>query len=578
MRYLLGINLSHDSSAAIVSNSGRIICAISEERLSRVKNHSGVPRRSINLLLENFNESISDVIIGSDATIDLRKARTKFSQISNSPSSKEGDPYPFPLPGFPRGGNPKALIEQAIIKSSDKFHPNLDFAWINHHDSHLGQALSVATDLPSLLVSLDGHGDGESGAISFKQSNKITKLTRFKDLDSLGELYSSVTKRYNFKANHHEGKITGLAAFGSYSKAVDVLLKYVSISSGNIEIKNLKGFKRHFVERLLPLKLNKRFSTSMDNLIGIAEAKSNNYADLAFAIQIVLEESVLEITRYWKNKTNARGLSLAGGVFANVKLNQRLAEELNFESVRIFPNMGDGGISVGGVWTYLSERGLLEKKEEAFDNMFLGPALINENEELLASINKLNYRKISKSDLTKEIAIAISRGKLVGLHIGKIEFGPRALGNRSILIDPRLGNINKIANARLQRSEFMPFAPAVLEEEASAWFNFDGIKDLYSFEYMTMTCRVHSQIQGLIPAVVHIDGTARPQIVKRNKTPIYWEVIKEFSNITGIPLVINTSFNVHEEPINYNLTDSISALKRKSVDMIFTELGCFEDL
>ena len=553
---------------------------MSEERLSRIKNHSGVPRRSINLLLENFNDSISNIVIGSDSNIDLRKSRSKISQISNSPSSKEGENYPFPVPGFPRGGvnNPKALIEQAILESSNKLDKDLDFAWINHHDSHLGQALSVSTSIPSLLISLDAHGDGESGAVSFKNQNEITKLTRFKDLDSLGELYSSVTKRYNFKANHHEGKITGLAAFGNYSKAVDVLLKYVSVSSGNIDIKNLKGFKKRFVERAMPFKLTKKFSTSMDNLISIAEAKSNNYADLAFAVQIVLEESVLEITRYWKNRTNARGLSLAGGVFANVKLNQRLAEELNFESVRIFPNMGDGGISVGGVWTFLSERGLLEKKDEVFDNMFLSPSLINENEELLASMNKVSYRKIPRSDLPKEIANAISHGRLVGLHVGKMEFGPRALGNRSILIDPRLGNINNIANARLKRTEFMPFAPAVLEEEASAWFNFDGIKDLYPFEYMTMTCRVRSEIQGLIPAVVHIDGTARPQIVKRNQTPIYWEVLNEFKNITGIPLVINTSFNVHEEPINYDLTDSISALKRNSLDMIFTELGCFQDL
>ena len=321
---------------------------MSEERLSRIKNHSGVPRRSINLLLENFNDSISNIVIGSDSNIDLRKSRSKISQISNSPSSKEGENYPFPVPGFPRGGvnNPKALIEQAILESSNKLDKDLDFAWINHHDSHLGQALSVSTSIPSLLISLDAHGDGESGAVSFKNQNEITKLTRFKDLDSLGELYSSVTKRYNFKANHHEGKITGLAAFGNYSKAVDVLLKYVSVSSGNIDIKHLKGFKKRFVERAMPFKLTKKFSTSMDNLISIAEAKSNNYADLAFAVQIVLEESVLEITRYWKNRTNARGLSLAGGVFANVKLNQRLAEELNFESVRIFPNMGDGGISV----------------------------------------------------------------------------------------------------------------------------------------------------------------------------------------------------------------------------------------
>lgn len=582
MTYFLGINLSHDASAAIVNSSGKVIFAVSEERLSRIKNHSGVPRRSINLLLENFHGPISKVVIGSDFNIDLRKSRSKISQILDSPSSKEGDPYPHPVPGFSLRGrgvqNPRTLVEQAILESSCKLGKKVDFAWINHHDSHLGQALSVSTSDPSLLISLDGHGDGESGAVSLKHQNEITKLLRIKDLDSLGELYSSVTKRYNFKANHHEGKITGLAAFGNYSKAVDVLLKYVSVSSGNVEITNLKGFKKQIVDRTFPSQLRKRFSTSMDCLVSMAEAKSNHYADLAFAVQMVLEESVLEITRYWKSKTNAKSLSLAGGVFANVKLNQRLAEELDFESVRIFPNMGDGGISIGGVWTYLFERGLLENKEEAFDDMFLVPSPINENEELLASINKVNFRKISKSHLPKEIANAISRGKLVGLHIGKMEFGPRALGNRSILIDPRLDDINKIANARLKRTEFMPFAPAVLEEETAAWFDFDRIKDLYPFDYMTMTCHVRSKIQSLIPAVVHIDGTARPQIVKRKKTPLYWEILNEFRNITGIPIVINTSFNVHEEPINYDLNDSISALKRKSVDMIFTESGCLEEL
>jgi len=355
-----------------------------------------------------------------------------------------------------------------------------------------------------------------------------------------------------------------------------MLQKYVRVSNGSIEIKNIKGFKKRFVETALPFRLTKKFSTSMDKLISIAESESDNYADLAYAVQVVLEESVLEIINYWKNKTNAKGLSLAGGVFANVKLNQRLAEELNFESVRIFPNMGDGGISVGGVWSYLSESGLLEKELMPFDDMFLAPPLVNENEELLAYTNKVNYRKISKEELPKQIANAIWQGKLVGLHLGKMEFGPRALGNRSILIDPRLENINKIANARLKRTEFMPFAPAVLEEEAANWFDFDRIKDLYPFEYMTMTCRVRSEIQKLIPAVVHLDGTARPQSVNHRKTPIYWNVLNEFKNLTGVPVVINTSFNVHEEPINNNLNDSISALQRNSVDMIFTELGCFQ--
>ena len=209
--------------------------------------------------------------------------------------------------------------------------------------------------------------------------------------------------------------------------------------------------------------------------------------------------------------------------------------------------------------------------------MFLAPIKANENEELLANANQLIYRGISRSDLPHEIAVAIANSKLVGIHLGNMEFGPRALGNRSILLDPRFANINKIANDRLKRTEFMPFAPAILEEEATSWFNFDKIKDRFPFEYMTMTCSVLPEKRSLIPAVVHVDGTARPQIVKKNLSPLYWEIIEEFRKITNIPVVINTSFNVHEEPINCSLNDSISALKRKSVDIVFTEKGCFQE-
>jgi carbamoyltransferase len=577
MSYFLGINLSHDSSAAIVTGSGKIISAISEERLSRIKNHSGIPIRSINYLLESFNNQITNIVIGSDSTIDTRKSKTKISQILNSPSSKEGDSYPYPIPAFNSiGAYPDArlAIQRTILEYCNKLEKNTSFIWINHHDSHLGQALSVSPEIPSLLISLDGHGDGESGAVSFRNQDKITSLARFKDLDSLGELYGAVTNRYNFKANHHEGKITGLAAYGEYSRAVDVLQGYVSVINGEVSLKNLSGLRRQLLERVFP-KRGGIFGTSIRNIIEIAEAKTNNYADLAFAIQFVLEESVLEITNYWKDKTGAKGLSLAGGVFANVKLNQRIAEELNFDSVRIFPSMGDGGISVGSVWSYLSKERNLSDLEAAFDNMFLAPVVANENEILLASANSIMYREISRSELPHEIATAVANSKLVGLHIGSMEFGPRALGNRSILIDPRFANINKVANDRLKRTEFMPFAPAILEEQATSWFNFDKIKDRFPFEYMTMTVSVLPEKRSLIPAVVHVDGTARPQIVKRNLTPLYWECIDEFRKITNIPVVINTSFNVHEEPINFSLSDSISALKRKSVDVIFTEKGCF---
>ena len=572
---ILGINISHDASVAVLDKNGKILKAVSEERLSRKKNHSGIPIRAINYI-KDFNYDIETVVIGSDSKLSKRKLEVMESQISGLASASEGENWPYVVPGFRSSKtlNVKNGFETLILKHFD-FLNAATFKWMNHHDSHLGQSLSVSSNDLTLLMSLDGHGDGESGAIAVSRDYHLKNLSRFKELDSLGDLYSAVTKRYNFKINRHEGKITGLAGFGEYSGGVEVLLKYVNIKAGKPYIHNLSGLKSRIVKNLVPRRFTKKFILDMDSIVQLAENETKNYADLAFAIQFVLEESVLEIARYWKAKTNTERLAVAGGVFSNVKLNQRLAEELNFKSVRVFPNMGDGGISVGGVWAYLEKSGRLEMPVDILQSMYLASNVENLSEIEIAKQFKLSFQAITRKELPVEIASCVNEGKMVGLHFGDMEFGPRALGNRSIVIDPRIKSINEIANKRLKRTEFMPFAPVVLAEFSRKYFELDKIPDLMPFLFMTMTCSVRQEHRSLIPAVVHIDGTARPQIIYKESNLLYWEVLEQFRILSGLPILVNTSFNVHEEPINFTLSDSLLALNQDAVDIVFTQSGKF---
>ena len=453
-----------------------------------------------------------------------------------------------------------------------------DFEWVMHHKSHLGTALGVSHG-NSLLFSLDGQGDGESGAIGKTNGESIVELCNFPALDSLGLLYSAVTSRYNFKPTQHEGKITGLAAFGAYSAAVESLLNFVSVKDGCPEIHNIRNLKDRITTKLLRGigKVNKPVAYTLDEIVQIAESKTINYPDLAFAVQDVLEKSVIEITKFWVQKTSITNIALTGGVFANVKLNQRISELKEVAEIRVFPNMGDGGISVGGVWSWLSERNELVKAN-LYEDMYLAPELESKTEFLaLKSNSLLEIRELSEDEIIIEIVERILKQEVVGVHIGSMEFGPRALGNRSILLDPRNDQITKIVNTRLKRTEFMPFAPVVTAESFATFFETKN-KSLQPFEFMTMTCDVKSEFQKYLPGITHVDGTARPQIIYPNHSNrIYYEILKKFESQTGFPILVNTSFNVHEEPINYLFKDSVKALISGAVDCIYTEHGSIEN-
>lgn len=569
---LLGLNIGHDASAAVTDSAGRVLAAIQEERISRTKNHIGIPFESIKAIgLQHDLTSIDKIVIGWQSISKGYWQRSISDQMENE--VRRAGTNQKKTPGLILPDSKNDLMKMAFDLLSDQIPLNrINIQFVNHHNSHIGCALGTARDSDSaLLLSLDGEGDGESGAVAHMSGTSYRELARFKNLDSLGHLYSAVTRAYSFKPLHHEGKITGLAAFGNYSKAVDVLLKYVNVVNGYPFVDQQRNFK-DVVSRLFERKfgLHKLAKKSLDEIVEAAENSTSNFYDLAFAVQHVLEYSVIEIVQYWQSKVNAKTLCLAGGVFGNVKLNQRLAELKLFDDVRIFPNMGDGGVALGGVWFDLNQRHQLARGE-LFSNMYLGPIARNETNDWYSSLSdsELKIVELNTSQGPQVIAEKLAQKKLVAIHSGLVEFGPRALGNRSILIDPRNREVNQDVNRRLNRSDFMPFAPVVREEDFFEFFVPPGVKSLYAFRFMTMTCDVIAQQVSKIPGVVHEDGTARPQIVNKSENTLLWKILEEFKSLTGIGVLVNTSLNMHEEPINYSIKDSLSALKRGAVDYLF---------
>lgn len=565
---ILGINLSHGSSACLTQPDGRILYALEEERLSRVKNHVGIPKRAIETILSAMpNVQLTKVVVGSHSNLTQEDAVRFLVSLDGNPSNPVGRSFP-PFPGFKTeiSGTPKSLIEnkvREILESCGISCP--DFIWPRHHDSHLGTVLGTGVGSKSLMVSFDGEGDGESGVIALKSGRgRLQRLSTNSSFDSLGYLYEAVTSKYNFKPNQHEGKITGLAAYGAKSQAVEILSAHIRILDGHLDIDYAKTSRAKQLNRLKRRVKLSSSPNSLAEIIDLASAATTRYEDLAFAVQNVLEAAMLEILGFYSEKTGVHDIGLSGGVFANVKLNQKIAEAPFSSQVFVFPNMGDGGISVGGVWAYLDSAGKLYDGN-LYSDMFLAPEY-----SPTPDFSGLNVTSLEQESKFKEIAKEIADGRLVAIHQGRMEFGPRALGNRSLLLDPRDQEILVRTNKRLKRTEFMPFAPMVLSHEFNNYFETKNAT-MQPFEYMTMTCKVKDEVVSRIPAVTHVDQTARPQTVTLESNQFCFKILESFQNITGLPVLVNTSLNVHEEPINYALEDTLSCLRRGAIDVIYTE-------
>lgn len=568
MRYHLGLSLSHDASACLISEEGEIIAAIAEERLSRKKNHFGIPLLSIAHLLNRLDSpEILFVHVGSHQLLDWHTAERMLAPLLGNPSNPVGEWRPVG-PGIralsPDSKSPKHAVEEKIKRDFSLLR-DVEFKWVKHHDSHLGTCLGlVKPGERNLLLSLDGEGDKESGAVSvLEPDGTLRELARFPDTASLGLMYGAVTQRYNFRQSRHEGKILGLSARGSMTNVSSVLRRHLRVREGVPE--TVASRPPSFIEYVLRrLNLKRHPTGSWTSVVERAGVHAENYADLAFGAQRVLEEKVLEIAQYWLSRTGASSLVCSGGVFANVLLNQKLAELDQVERLRVFPAMGDDGLSIGAVWWSM------KSSIPPVESMYLGPEKVLDDEHTLEKLHglggKFRVTKLDRHTLASSVAGLIADGRLVGVHSGRMEFGPRALGNRSVLMDSRDIEIVAKANARFGRTEFMPFAPIVLSEDFDRFFS--RLEADVDYSTMTITVDVTPESRGLIPAVVHVDGTARPQIVESDGSDFVVLVLQELKRLSGLGICVNTSMNVHEQPINFSLEDSLTTLASGAIDFL----------
>ncbi|MGH6816999.1 MAG: carbamoyltransferase C-terminal domain-containing protein, partial [Hyphomicrobiaceae bacterium] len=430
----------------------------------------------------------------------------------------------------------------------------------NHHAAHAYATLFHTDWTDGLIYTSDGGGDRVFYSARVLDGTRLTDVFGGEQAsvawrrpqvknDSLGLLYYHVTDALGFKPLRHEGKVLGLAAFGRPLYAEEFRANYSLSGDGQIH-----GSQ--------PIKAVARRLKAL-----AAEAKRE---DLAASVQQVLEDVTLESLGSILARHPARNLGVSGGVFANVKLTQRIAARFPFREVFVYPAMSDQGEAAGGVLQYLAERDGMPAwlaRRSRFANLYFGYDYMAQADSFFDAAGMSN---VAAGNVAEAAARLVAEGKIVGTYMGRMEYGPRALGARSILAAATDRTINDTLNKRLDRTEFMPFAPVVRAERAQDVFELpDSL--LYTACYMTVTCDVKPEWSDRIPAVVHVDGTARPQIVHRGHNPTYYDALACYERLTGIPVTINTSFNVHEEPIVNTPAEAAVALRDNRVDFVATD-------
>lgn len=556
---VLGIIDSKPSSAAILKD-GEVLSAMAEERLCRMKMASGMPRQAIHQVMADSGVSAGD--------IDLVAVAQKVSIFEPEPvpwngwfdSRQAGKPRPFenisgtlaPIAGnIPFAQKAHHQLKDLLSRKRLVQIPGLlekEYAisapvrYYDHHYCHATSAYFTSNYARAVVVTLDGGGDGLSGSVYRGEDGRLTRLSTVDSFNSLGNFYSYITHLCGFQAESHEGKITGLAALGKPAY-IDILREFVSYEEpGRIQY-SVPMYHRSALKQIAS-----RLPADFDK------------ADLAASVQLLLEEVGIQFIRFWLRKTGIRSIAVAGGVFSNVRFNQRVHELDQVEDFFVHPAMDDSGLAVGGAFAALAEEEGTDPARllQRLKNVYFGTNY--EDEEIRQCVEAFDFDATYEAQITDAVARLLAEGNVVARFTGKMEYGPRALGHRSILYQTSDPSINDWLNARLKRTEFMPFAPATLQEYADECFEgLDGARD--AARYMTITFKCTDKMRAQSPGVVHVDGTARPQILDPETAPDLYQITKAYHKLTGIPSLINTSFNMHGEPIVCSVGDALRSFR-----------------
>jgi carbamoyltransferase len=541
---ILGISFLSDASAAVVRD-GQLIAAVSEERLNRVKLWHGIPRAAIDLALA----------LGG----------LRLEEIDLIATHGAAPPQPDPLPfrdkerAIQSADLPEAQREAQLAQLRSRLDHETrvlrdrtpaylaeiralgrPVRAVGHHEAHAASAFYGSGWDDCVILTADGWGEDGSSTLWRGAQGKMIPLARSYTFDSLGYFYGSVTKALGFVPHRHEGKVLGLAAYCRDPRSYP-------------EIRGMIDYDpalRRFVGRMERGLYVPRFENPRLREV----VRRYPREDIASAAQRSLEEVVCACVGDMGGASLR--LAVAGGVFANVKLNQRIRELPNVGEVFVFPNMGDGGLSVGAAWAVQAQE--TGQRPSPLRHLYLGPEPSGGDIGAVLAASGLRYQRVD--DIEERVGALLAEGHVVARCSGRMEFGPRALGNRSILCEAVDPAVNDVLNRRLGRSEFMPFAPATLDEDAERCYL--GLeKGRHTARYMAMTFDCTARMRDEAPAAVHVDGTARPQIVTAAEQPGLHRVLRAYHARTGRASIINTSFNMHEEPIVSSGDDALRAFR-----------------
>jgi carbamoyltransferase len=568
--YILGINAYHGNASAAIIADGRLVAAVEEERFNRVKYAAGFPSAAIRYCLDTAGITLSEV---------------DHIAIPRNPWARLGTKllYAMRMPSFARErakvmarftGIPEALA-QAFDMAPEKIHAR--YHRIEHHQAHLASTFFVSPFEQAALLSADGLGDFASTMWGTGRGNRMEIDGSIAFPHSLGMYYTAVSQYLGFRKFGDEFKVMGLAAYGEPAYLEE--FRHIVRTNGGVGFRlGLEYFKHHRTGPEMTWRdadktpeLGAMYSDYMAERLGPsrdpAAPVEKIHRDGAASLQARLEEVLFEMLRGLHARTKQKAVCLAGGVAFNCLANGKIFDQTPFEQIYLQPASGDAGLAIGAAY-FVHHQILGQPRSFVMENAYWGPGYTPEQIRAAVAASRLSgegleIAELHESVVAKEAAKEIAAGKILGWFQGRAEWGPRALGNRSIVADPRRPDMKEILNARIKHREmFRPFAPSILAEATGEYF-----EKSYPCPFMTQAYTVRPEKRDAIPAPTHVDGTGRLQTVTPEANPRYWNLIREFANLTGVPVVLNTSFN-DNEPIVCRPEEAIDCFLRTKMDVL----------
>lgn len=553
---VLGLSFMYHDSAAALLMDGQVVAAAAEERFSRKKHSLDFPEGAISACLKIGGITLDDI----DVIVFYEKPLLKFERIVTM------NAFSFPK-GFNQFSDAMPLWLKYKLFVSDLIRKNLNYkgqiVFADHHYAHAASSFFASGFEEAAILTTDGVGEWATMTRGIGRDNRITLTHEIRYPHSLGLLYSTVTAFLGFRVNSGEGKVMGLASYGEprfYKHMLENVVHLKEDGSFRLNLdyfafyEDVVMFSQRFVEEFGPPRVPESEITSRDE-------------DLAASLQKVVETVLLRAATFLRKETGLRNLCIAGGVGLNSVTNGLILEKCDFDRIFIQPAAGDDGGAIGGAlyyWHQVLGKPRLWKMEHAF----LGPANDPEEIERCLVARGLPYKRYKdKKALIERAAKDLAEGRIVGWLQGRMEYGPRALGNRSILANPSVPGMKDIINKRVKHREpFRPFAPAVPLEDVATYFD-----PPFESPFMLLVTRTRPEWRKRLEAVTHVDGTARLQTVTREQNALFYDLLKEYGRLTGVPVLLNTSFNIRGEPIICDFGDALTCFLNEDMDCVALE-------